>query len=103
MVISRNGKKYCRKVAYFLIALGVLIAYIDYLGGQNVKDAGSLFYEEVWGNNDPFWKWLGAIILIGLIGYIPNMEPISTAMLGLVLLALIASHSEAYNQLMASL
>lgn len=34
----------------------------------------------------PFWKWILAILLIGSIGYIPNLRPISRGFMALVIL-----------------
>lgn len=36
---------------------------------------------------DPFWKWMLAILLIGAVGYIPNLRPISRAFMGLAIAA----------------
>jgi len=81
---------------FVLIALGTLIGYLDYLGAENLQAAGSLIYTETFGANDPFWKWLGAMIIIGMIGYIPDMEPVATAFLVLVVIAIVlAQHSSA--------
>lgn len=40
-----------------------------------------------------FAKWLGALLLIGLIGYIPGMETISNGLLALVFVVLVLAPS----------
>ncbi len=58
-------------MAYFLLASGVILAWLDYQGAANLRAAGSLVYDEAFGSNDPFYKWLGALVIIGLIGFVP--------------------------------
>lgn len=90
-------------MAYVLIALGIVVAYLDYLGTANVKAAGSLAYEEIFTAPTPFWKWAGALIIIGAIGYVPELEPVATAFLVLVLLVIVLSHSSGFSGLVKGL
>jgi hypothetical protein len=48
---------------------------------------------------DPFWKWMLAILLIGAIGYIPNLRPISRAFMGLVIVVFLLSNQGIFTQL----
>ena len=90
-------------MAYTLIALGILIAWLDYLGTANIKAAGNLLYTEIFTGSDPFWKWAGALIIIGAIGYVPALEPPATAMLFLVVLVIVLSHSSGFTALLKGL
>lgn len=84
---------------YVLIFLGAAVAYLDFLGSANVTGAGALVKTEVFTGPDPFYKWLGALILIALLGYIPELRPISTAMLTLVILAIVLAHLDSVTSL----
>lgn len=44
---------------------------------------------------DNFIYWLGAILIIGAIGYIPKVKPISTALLVLVIVVLFLKKGDA--------
>lgn len=77
---------------FILIVVGVILADLAYQGGDNLTQAGSLLRQEMFGGNDPFYKWLGALILLGLLGYVPAGRGAATALLILVLLAIILSN-----------
>lgn len=76
---------------YVLIFLGIVLADLAYQGADNVTQAGTLLRTEMFGGSDPFYKWLGAIILLGLLGYVQEARGLATALLILVLLAIILS------------
>lgn len=86
-------------MAFVLIGLGVAMAYLEYLGTANVKGAGKLLYAELFSGSNPFYKWAGAMLIIGLIGYIPEMEPISMAFLVLVLVVIILHNQSGFTTL----
>lgn len=48
---------------------------------------------------DPFWKWMLAILLIGAIGYIPNLRPVSRAFMALVIVVFLLSNKGIFTQL----
>lgn len=48
---------------------------------------------------DPFWKWFAAIFLIGAIGYIPNLAPLSRAFLVLVIAVFLLSNGGVFSKL----
>jgi len=77
---------------FMLVILGIILADLAWLGADNIVQAGSLLKSEVFTGNDPFYKWLGALILLGLLGYIPQARGLSTALLILVMLAIILSN-----------
>ena len=92
-------------MAYVLLSIGLLIAYLDWLGTNNLLAAGNLLKNEFFGAPDPFYKWLGAIIIIALLGYVPQMRPIATALLVLITISIFLSksHQTAVNQLVKAL
>lgn len=51
----------------------------------------------------PFWKWLLAILLIGAIGYIPNLAPISRAFMALVIVVFLLSNKGFFAELQKAL
>jgi hypothetical protein len=51
--------------------------------------------------SDPFWKWMLAILLIGAVGYIPNLRPISRAFMALVIIVFLLSNQGLFTQLQA--
>lgn len=88
---------------YLLIAIGIVLAYLDYQGAANIKAASALVYDEFTQGNAPFLKWFGALLLVGLIGYIPDMQNVSLGFLVLIILAILLSHNGAVATLMKDL
>lgn len=81
------------------ISLGLFLGYLTWLGAPSIEAAGSLAKTEVFTASDPYYKWLGALLIIWAIGLIPDMRGISVAFLTLVLLALALSHSSGVTAL----
>lgn len=75
------------------------MAYLDYLGLDNVKAAGNLLYTETFGAQQPYYKWAGALLIILAIGYIPEMEPVATGLITLVLLVMILKNKNGFAAL----
>ena len=90
-------------MAYVLLSIGAALAYLEYLGSDNVKAAGSLLYQECFGGNNPFYKLAGAMVIVGAIGLIPDMETVSMAFMVLILTVLILSHSSGFTKLVQGL
>lgn len=88
---------------FVLLFIGLILAYLDYLGTGNLVGFGSLLKQETLTNSDPFYKWAGALIIVGLIGYIPEMRSIAVAMLVLITLALLLSNTQTVGKLTAAL
>lgn len=76
---------------FILLFVGIAMAYLDWMGASNLTSAGTLLKTEIFGGTNPFYKWLGAIILIGLLGYTPNGRGLANALLILIILAIILS------------
>ena len=90
-------------MSYVLLAVGIAIALLAYRGSGNVKEACSLLYEEMFGAKTPFWEWCGSLIVIGSLGYIPEMEGFATAFLVLILCGIILSHKSGFKTLIEGL
>jgi hypothetical protein len=58
----------------------------------------SLVKDDFTGNN-PFWKWMLAILLIGATGYVPNLRPISRGFMALVIVVFLLSNEGVFEQL----
>lgn len=58
----------------------------------------SLVKDDFTGTN-PFWKWMLAILLIGAVGYIPNLRPISRGFMALVIVLFLLSNQGLFTQL----
>lgn len=86
-------------MAFFLIAIGAAIAYLDYLGSANLVGAGTLLKQELFTDPTPFYKWLGALIIIALLGYVDELRPISQALLILVIVSILLSHTGVLAQI----
>lgn len=82
-------------VSYVLIALGIALAYLAYQGEASILGAGVVLKQELFTNADPYYKWAGAFIIVGLIGYVPELQPFATAMLILIVLAIALSKAGA--------
>jgi hypothetical protein len=77
---------------FILVFVGIALADLAWMGAPNLTQAGSLLKSEVFTGSQPFYKWMGALILVGLIGYAPGARGVSTALLVLILLAIILSN-----------
>lgn len=86
---------------YIVLAIGIILAWLDYEGADNIRQAGSLTKQELWSGNPSFWKWAGALIIVGAIGYIPDMDGIATAMLVLIILVMVLANNSGFAQLLA--
>lgn len=47
--------------------------------------------------------WIAAIVIIGMIGYVPNLETASRALLGLILLGFLVSNKGVFTQFQQAL
>ena len=76
-------------MAFALIIVGLVLlvtAVKDTASGPNGLFA--LVAGDFSGSNN-FLYWMTAILIIGAIGYIPKLKPISTACLGLIIVVLV--------------
>lgn len=85
------------------ILLGVVGIVLVIAGIRNRIIAGdpslvSLLKQDFTGT-DPFWKWFAAIFLIGAIGYIPNLRPVSRAFMALVIIVFLINNQGVFAKL----
>lgn len=55
--------------------------------------------EQDMGGSDPMWKWFLAIFLIGAVGYIPDLKPVSRAFMALVIVVFLLSNQGVFSKL----
>jgi hypothetical protein len=72
-------------MALALLSIGILLLVAGVRGTQ--QDLFAELQKDFTGANN-FFEWLVAFVLIGAIGFIPRMKPISTGLLALVILAI---------------
>ena len=73
-------------MAYFLIFVGLLLTVAGVRNTQD--DLYSLIQGDFTGQNS-FIYWLAAIAIVGGIGYVPKLKPLSNAFLILILIVLV--------------
>jgi hypothetical protein len=69
--------------ALLIVGVFLLIA-----GVRNTQDTLFSLVKSDFTGTDNFIFWFLAIVIIGLIGYVPKLKPVSTAFLGLVIVVL---------------
>lgn len=70
---------------FALLILGILLLVA---GARNTQDILFALFKGDFGGQDNFIFWFLAIVLIGAVGYVPKLKPVSTAFLGLVIVVL---------------
>lgn len=85
-------------ILFGLFGLILIVAGVRGRVAQGDPSLVSLVKDDFTGN-DPFWKWMLAILLIGAIGYIPNLRPISRAFMTLVIVVFALSNKGLFTQL----
>src|SRR5260370_36956281 len=73
---------------FALIIVGVVLLIAAAKGTQG--DLFSLLQKDFTGPNN-FVFWMAAILIIGAVGYVPKLKPLSTVFLALVVLVLFLS------------
>lgn len=83
---------------FVLLVLGLLFLTAAIRGTQ-----GQLFAElrETFGGQPGFIRWALAIVLLGALGYVKSLRPVSNAALTLVFVALILSNRGVLPQFLA--
>jgi len=78
-----------------LIFLGVLLIVAAYRGTQD--DLFELLKGDFVGSQN-FFYWIVSIFVVGAVGYIPRMKPISDAFLVLILLMLFIRNDSFFSR-----
>lgn len=76
----------------FILAVGILL--IASAINDKLPELGALVKEDMSPSDSstPFPMWILAIVMVGMIGYIKDLKPLSTAFLVLVFVGLILSN-----------
>ena len=80
---------------FALLFVGILFVVVGYRGTQN--DLLSLLKGDFTGPRN-FIYWVISILVIGAVGYVPRLKPISDGFLVLVLLVLFISNPGFFSQ-----
>lgn len=83
---------------FALIFIAVALIVAGFRGTQ--RCLFSLLQQDAGGQ---FLLWGGAIVVVGGIGYVKTLEPISTALLVLLIIVLILGHGGVFQQLTSAL
>lgn len=83
-------------MALALLLLGLVLVDVGYRG--TYADLASQLASDMPG----FLPWLGAVVLIGALGYAPSLETFSNALLVLVILVLLLVNGGAWANLSAA-
>lgn len=85
-------------ITFTLVGLILIVT-----GAQNTyADFGATLKNDLTGENN-FTYWIAAIVLIGVLGYVPALNKFSHWFLALILLALFLSHKGFFSKLQAAL
>jgi hypothetical protein len=84
-----------------LFGLFGLVLIVAGVRGNIVSGNPSLvsLIKDDFSGSDPFWKWMLAILLIGAIGYVPNLRPISRGFMALVIIVFLLDNQGVFTQL----
>ena len=74
------------------VCVGLLLCILAVKPDNSLHDFASTAYNDLSGETG-FLKWLAAIVIIGAIGYLPDMQGVSTAFLILCLIAFVVSNN----------
>ena len=85
-------------ILFGLFGLILIVAGVRGRITQGTPSLVSLLKDDFTGT-DPFWKWMLAILLIGSVGYIPNLRPISRGFMALVIIVFLISNQGVFTQL----
>ena len=84
-------------MAFLFLTAGVFFLIAGVRGKS--ADALKLLKGDLVGGSDSYLVWLGAILLIGAVGYIDELKPLSNAFLALVVIVLLLSNGGFFQQL----
>jgi hypothetical protein len=87
---------------FALLFIGILLIVVSV---RNTQQAFLALLEGDFSGTGNFFYWIVALIVIGIIGYIPKAKPVSDALLVLILLALVltAGKEGVFSQVTAAL
>jgi len=80
---------------FILVSIGILMVVVGYRGTE--KDFLALLKGDFTGQGN-FFYWIVSLFVVGAVGYIPRLKPISNAFLVLILLMLVISNKGFFAQ-----
>jgi predicted lysophospholipase L1 biosynthesis ABC-type transport system permease subunit len=79
-----------------LILAGIILAVISFRGTEH--DTAKLLAAD-FGQGSKFWAWGAAIAVLGALGYAAPLRGFSTALLTLLIVAMVLTHGGLFDQL----
>lgn len=79
------------------IVVGALMCILAVKSDDSLHQFASTVSGDISGNSG-FIKWIIAIVIIGAVGYLPDMEGLSTAFLVLLVISFVLSNSGVFQK-----
>lgn len=79
------------------IVCGALMCILAVKSDDSLHQFAATVSNDVSGNSG-FIKWIIAIVIIGAVGYLPDMEGLSTAFLVLLVISFVLSNSGVFRK-----
>lgn len=70
---------------FILIGLGLFASALN----NSYKELGQQLYKDIFTDKPSFLQWILAIVVVGLIGYIPKAKPASDAFMLLIIIGMV--------------
>ncbi len=86
---------------FALITIGLVI-FVTALNGT-FRQFGSQVYKDLFTNSPPFILWAAALVVVGLIGYIPKVKKPADWFMVLIIIGIILSNKGFFAQLQQAL
>lgn len=85
---------------FALLTIGILLIITAY---NNTQDVLASQLKKDFSGTTGFVYWIAAIFVVGALGYIKPLEPVSRAFLALILVVLFLTHQGVFQQFNAAL
>lgn len=85
---------------FALLAIGILLVIAAY---NNTQDVLAAQIKKDFSGKTGFIYWIAAIVLVGALGYIRPLQPVSRGFLALILVVLFLTNSGAFAKFNAAL
>lgn len=86
---------------FAMILAGVLL-FMTALNGT-YKQFGSQLYKDLFTDSPPFVYWVAALMVVGLIGYIPGAKKPADAFMALIIVAMVLKDGGLFTQIQSAL
>jgi hypothetical protein len=88
---------------FAFVTIGVVIFITALNGISNVKAFGSQLYNDLFTASPSFWQWATALIVVGMIGYIPKAKKPADAFMVLIVLGMVLKNGGGIQKALQSL